>query len=248
MTHFIVFAGKGGTGKSSLAALTIRYLVEKRAGPSIAVDADPNYCLPELLGIDSFSTLAEIRESVNERKPDGISLDDWLELEVNRIIIESKGFDLIVMGRPEGRGCYCAINNVLKRVINEIAEKYKFVVVDNEAGMEHISRGILNKIDTLFIIATQAKNSIQAALRINDLINKLELVPKQKILIINQKVERTIINENFRDFFDRVYELSYDPNLKKISEKGDNIFILPNNTQVLKEFYKILEEQIERKI
>lgn len=248
MSHFIVFAGKGGTGKSSLAAIAIRYLVEKGVDPSIAIDADPNYCLPELLGIDEFTTLAQVRESVNRKKPEGFSLDDWLELEVNRIIVESKGFDLLVMGRPEGRGCYCAINNVLKRVINDIARKYRFVVVDNEAGMEHISRGILNRIDTLFVIATQAKNSIEAALRINALVNELEIFPKRRILIINQKNHENLKNDTLRSLFDAIHTVNFDQNLKAISEKGESIFNLPRESVALLDFYKILEEEIERKI
>lgn len=246
MSFFIVFAGKGGTGKSSLAAITLRYLIEKNLGPLIAIDADPNFCLPELLGVLSFETLAEVRENALNRKPEGMSLDEWLQIEVNRIIFESRGFDLLVMGRPEGSGCYCAVNNVLKRVINDIAEHYKYIIIDNEAGMEHISRGLLNKADLLFIIATPAQSSLGAAIRIDKLTRDIGIKPKKKILIINQSSENKITNENLKNLFYRVDVVGFDNNLKKMSEKGDSIFTLPEDTQVIKEFYKILEVEIER--
>ncbi|MCX8034494.1 MAG: AAA family ATPase [Thermodesulfovibrio sp.] len=245
MSHFIVFAGKGGTGKSTLAALTVRYLREKNLMPVLAVDADPNFCLPELLEISSFETLAEIRDTALQRKPDGMSLDEWLELEINRIVEESEGFDLLVMGRPEGSGCYCAVNNVLKRILQDISEKYKYIVVDNEAGMEHISRGILNKINFLFIIGTPAKSSIQAALRINELIKELNIVPKKKIFIINQIMNRIEEQEEFHKEFKKIVYLNFDENIKELSEKGKSIFSLQDDSSIIKNFYSLLEEEID---
>lgn len=245
MSYFIVFAGKGGTGKSTLAALTVRYLKEKNLIPILAVDADPNFCLPELLGISSFETLAEIRDTALQRKPDGMSLDEWLEIEINRIVEESEGFDLLVMGRPEGSGCYCAVNNVLKRVIQEISENYKYIIVDNEAGMEHISRGIVNRIDLLFIIGTPAKSSIQAALRINELIKELGIKPKKKIFIINQSTDKIEGEESLRKNFEAVLYVNFDENIKKLSEKGKSIFSIQGDALILKNFYSLLEEEIE---
>lgn len=246
MSYFIVFAGKGGTGKSTLAALTVRYLREKFLKPILAVDADPNFCLPELLGIDNFETLAEVRDNALQRKPEGMSLDDWLEIEINRIVEESEGFDLLVMGRPEGSGCYCAVNNVLKRILLEIAEQYRYIVVDNEAGMEHISRGIVNKIDLLCIVGTPAKSSIQAALRINQLTKELGIKPNKKIFIINQ-ANKSLEEEGalLRDF-EKVIYVNFDENVKKISEEGKSIFSLQENSLIIKNLYDLLEEEIER--
>lgn len=245
MSYFLVFAGKGGTGKSTLAALTVRYLREKSLKPILTVDADPNFCLPELLGIDNFETLADIRDNALLRKPDGMSLDSWLEVEINRIVEESEGFDLLVMGRPEGRGCYCAINNALKRILLEIAEQYKYIVVDNEAGMEHISRGIVNKIDLLFIIGIPTKNSIQAALRINQIVKELGIEPNKKIFIINQSngrlKEEDVLSKDFK-----VSYINFDKNVKKISEEGKSIFSLQNDSLIIKNLYNLLEEVIER--
>jgi len=245
MSYFILFAGKGGTGKSSLAALTVRYFKQKNISPILAVDADPNFCLPELLGISNVETLAEIRDNALQKKPEGMSLDNWLEIEINRIVEESEGFDLLVMGRPEGSGCYCAVNNVLKRILQEISEQYNYIVVDNEAGMEHISRGIVNKIDLLFIVGTPAKSSIQAALRINDLIKELGIVPKKKIFIINQAIDEISETAEIKKDFEKILYVNFDANLKKLSEQGDSIFSLKPDSEIIKSFYKILEEEIE---
>ncbi len=246
MSYFMVFAGKGGTGKSTLAALTVRYLMEKHLKPILAVDADPNFCLPELLGIDHFETLAEVRDNVLQRKPEGMSLDDWLEIEINRIVEESEGFDLLVMGRPEGSGCYCAVNNVLKRILLEIAEQYRYIVVDNEAGMEHISRGIVNKIDLLFIVGTPAKSSIQAALRINQLTKELGIEPNKKIFIINQSNKRVEDEQVLLKDFKKVIYVNFDENVKRISEEGKSIFSLQDDSLIIKNLYDLLEEEIER--
>lgn len=246
MSYFIVFAGKGGTGKSTLAALTVRYLKEKNFMPILAVDADPNFCLPELLGISSFETLAEIRDNVLNKKPEGMSLDEWLEIEINRIIEESDGFDLLVMGRPEGSGCYCAINNVLKRILQEISKQYKYIIVDNEAGMEHISRGIVSKIDLLFIVGTPAKSSVQAALKINELTKELGMEIKRKILIINQSKDQIENEEEFEQYFDGLYYIIYDEDIRDLSEKGESVFSLQNNSLILKNFYLTMEEAIVR--
>ena len=246
MSQFIVFAGKGGTGKSTLSALTVRYLKERKLSPILVVDADPNFCLPDLLGVDIRETLASVRERALQNKPEGISLDEWLEIEINRIIEESEGFDLLVMGRPEGSGCYCAVNNVLKRILQEISEKYKYIIVDNEAGMEHISRGILSKIDLLFIIATPAKSSIQTALRINQLVDELNLSSKKKILIINQSSGKIEGHDDLAKIFEKIVYINYDDTVKTLSEQGKSIFFLNNKEAVIRNLYKFLEEEIGR--
>jgi len=246
MSQFIVFAGKGGTGKSTLSALTVRYLKERKLSPILVVDADPNFCLPDLLGVDIRETLASVRERALQNKPEGISLDEWLEIEINRIIEESEGFDLLVMGRPEGSGCYCAVNNVLKRILQEISEKYKYIIVDNEAGMEHISRGILSKIDLLFIIATPAKSSIQAALRINQLVDELNLSSKKKALIINQSSGKIEGHDDLAKIFEKIVYINYDDTVKTLSEQGKSIFFLNNKDAVIRNLYKFLEEEIGR--
>jgi len=246
MSQFIVFAGKGGTGKSTLSALTVRYLKERKLSPILVVDADPNFCLPELLGINIAGTLASVRERAIQDKPNNMSLDEWLEIEINRIIEESGGFALLVMGRPEGSGCYCTVNNVLKRILQEISEKYRYIIVDNEAGMEHISRGIISKIDHLFIIATQAKSSIQSALRINQLVDELNLSSKKKALVINQSSGKIEGHDELLKIFGKVVYINFDDKVKSLSEQGGSIFSLNSSAVVIKDFYEFLEEEIER--
>lgn len=244
MSYFIIFSGKGGTGKTTLAALTVKYLIEKKLSPVLVVDADPNYCLPELLNVNTVRTLAEVRDEVRQNRQEGISLDEWLYIEINRILHESKEFDLLVMGRPEGKGCYCAVNNVLKRVLQKISEQYSYIVVDNEAGMEHISRGIIDKIDNLFIISTPAKSSLRAACRIKELIKELNIVPEREILVINQAFKE-IEEENLISDFERVEYVYFDKNIWELSERGGNIFSLDNTSSIIKNFYNLLEEIIE---
>ncbi len=250
MSYLIVFAGKGGTGKSTLAALTVRYLKEKQSSPVLAVDADPNFCLPELLGVPVSETLASVRDNALQRKPEGMSLDEWFQIEINRIVAEGRGFDLLVMGRPEGAGCYCAINNVLKRIIKEISEQYKYLVVDNEAGMEHISRGIVTKIDFLFIVSTSAKSSMQTSLRISDLVKELGIVPKRKVLVINQafrKVEDEHEKELIKEF-EKIYYVYFDKEIRRYSEKGESIFYFDSTSKILNNFYTVLEDEFGRKV
>ncbi|MGB9710058.1 MAG: AAA family ATPase [Thermodesulfovibrio sp.] len=247
MSYFIVFAGKGGVGKSTLAAFTVKYLSKKKLGPVLVVDADPNYCLPELLGVEVRETVASVRENALKNKPEGMSLDEWLEIQINKVVEEAKCFDLLVMGRPEGSGCYCAVNNVLKRILQEIAQHYRYIVVDNEAGMEHISRGILSKIDLLFIVSTFTKTGIQAALRINELIKELNITPKKKVLIINMAFREFEESEEkeLLKHFDSIYYVFFDKDFLKLSEKGRNVFSLCGDEAVWVNFYWILEETIE---
>ncbi len=244
MSFFIVFAGKGGTGKSSLAALTVKYLIEKKLSPVLVTDADPNYCLPELLGIQIYKTLASVRDDVARNKPEGMSLDEWFQIEVNRVIQECSGFDLLVMGRPEGSGCYCAINNVLKRILLKLAKQYRYIVVDNEAGMEHFSRGLIDQINILFIVSTPAKSSIRAAYRIKELIKELNIISKKEILVINQAFKEEE-DERLKEDFERVVYAYFDKNIWNLSEKGGNIFYLDSTSPIVKSFYTVLEEVIE---
>ncbi|MCS7202908.1 MAG: AAA family ATPase [Thermodesulfovibrio sp.] len=243
MSYIVAFAGKGGVGKSTLAALTVRYLSDKRKRPILVVDADPNYCLPELLGVSINRTLASVKEEALKNKPEYIPLDEWLEIQVNKIITESKNFDLIVMGRPERDGCYCAVNNVLKRVIKEISGNYNYTVVDNEAGMEHLSRGILNKIDVLFTVSSPAKSSIQAALRIRELLKELNISLEKIFLVINQAQKKLDESEEkyLKRAFEDIYYVYFDREILNLSEEGKSVFSLSEGSVSKENFYQILE-------
>lgn len=194
MAFVIAFAGKGGTGKTSLAGLTIRYLVNRRKGPVLAVDADSNACLNEALGVGVHATIGGLREDSLQAvrgggdRPGGMSMEQLFDYQVQQSIIEAKSFDLMVMGRPEGPGCYCAANNIIRKYTDLLSEKYPYVVIDNEAGMEHLSRRTTHSVDLLIIVSDPTVKGIMTAKRINELVGELHLEVGKRVLIINRVI------------------------------------------------------------
>jgi len=192
MAFIIALAGKGGTGKTTVAGLTLRYLIEKKKRPVLAVDADSNSALNEVLEVDVHTTIGKLREeSLNkiksgEQRPGGMSTEELFEYQIQQSIIESKGFDLIVMGRPEGPGCYCAANNIIRKYVDKLSGTYSYIVIDNEAGMEHLSRKTTHKVDLLFIVSDPTTRGVQTARRINELIDELRLEIDRRLIIINR--------------------------------------------------------------
>jgi CO dehydrogenase maturation factor len=195
MSFTIAFAGKGGTGKTSLAAITIRYLREKRKKPVLAVDADSNNCLDEALGLDVRATIGKLREESmlavrsGGGRPGGMSMEELFDYQVQQSIVESEGVDLMVMGRPEGPGCYCAANNIIRKYTDKFSESYSYVVIDNEAGMEHLSRRTTHGVDVLLIVSDATQRGIYTAQRINSLVDELKLDVASRALIINKVPE-----------------------------------------------------------
>jgi len=184
--HILAMAGKGGTGKTTLSALLIKYLVEKGLAPVLAVDADANENLNELLGLSVKTSLGDIRERMKTETPPGMAKRDYMEMYTNRAIIEAKGFDLLVMGQPEGPGCYCMANTILAQIIERLARSYRYLIVDNEAGMEHLSRLNLRKIHTLFVVSDPSIRGIVTAARIADLTKALKVEVRNKVLVVNR--------------------------------------------------------------
>ncbi len=184
--RIIAMAGKGGTGKTTLSALLIKYLVERGQTPVLAVDADANANLNELLGLSVEIGLGELRDRMKTETPPGMSKRDYMELFVNRAIIESKGFDLLVMGQPEGPGCYCMANSILAQLMEKLARSYRYLLVDNEAGMEHLSRLNLRKIQTMFVVSDPSSRGVLTAARIADLSKALGVKIKNKVLVVNR--------------------------------------------------------------
>ena len=179
-------AGKGGTGKTTISALLIRYLVEKGLTPVLAVDADANENLNELVGLSVETSLGDLRERMKTETPPGMTKRDYMEMYINQAIIEAKGFDLLVMGQPEGPGCYCMANTILAQVIEGLARSYRYLIVDNEAGMEHLSRLNLRKIHTLFVVSDPSIRGIVTAARIADLTKALKVEVRNKVLVVNR--------------------------------------------------------------
>jgi len=189
MAFTIAVAGKGGTGKTTTSALIIKYLLEKKMIPILAVDADANSNLNEVLGVKVIDSIGGIREEITKNVslvPSGMSKDAYLELKIQEILVEASGFDLLAMGRPEGPGCYCYVNNILRRYMDILAKNYRYVVMDNEAGMEHLSRRTTYEVKRLLLISDTSPRGIWAAARIRDLVKELDLKVEETYLIINR--------------------------------------------------------------
>lgn len=191
MSYTIAISGKGGTGKTTISALITKNLIEKGKTPILVIDADPNSNLYYILGVEKGETIGDVREDLlrevkSGKIPAGISKETIFELKFQSSVLESKGFDLLTMGRPEGPGCYCYANLILRRYIDELSKNYKFVIMDNEAGMEHLSRRTTQNIDDLLITSDSTPMGIITAGRIRDLVDELELRVDNIYLIINR--------------------------------------------------------------
>ena len=187
MTFSIALAGKGGVGKTTIAGLLIKYLVSRGKTPILAVDADSNANLNEVLGLKVKDTLGQAREDMKKGKvPPGMTKDIFMSMRLEEAVAEEEGFDLVVMGTPEGAGCYCAANSLLAGFLEKLVNNYAYVVMDNEAGMEHISRLTTNNVDILLIVADTSRRGLQAGLRINKLASELNIGVAKSYLIINQ--------------------------------------------------------------
>ena len=181
--------GKGGTGKTTIAALLIAHLVGRKKGNILAIDADPNSCLAESLGVKDAQTIVGICEDVSknmDKIPSGMTKDRFIEMRVQEALIEASGFDLLVMGRPEGPGCYCYVNNLLRNIIGKITANYDFVVIDNAAGMEHISRRTTGEMSKLVLVSDYSVPGVRSAKRIYDLAKELGIKMSGAYLIVNK--------------------------------------------------------------
>jgi CO dehydrogenase maturation factor len=184
----IAVAGKGGTGKTSLASLVIRYLLKKGAGPILAIDADPNANLGESLGLDIKQTVGSIIASFNEEKiniPPGMTKEAYLDIKLNGAIVEAKNIDLVTMGRGEGPDCYCYPNVILRKFADTLSGNYPYMVMDNEAGMEHLSRRTTQNVDELLLVSDHSVKGVRTLARIKELVSELKLVVKRQSVLIN---------------------------------------------------------------
>ncbi|MCS7199183.1 MAG: AAA family ATPase [Caldimicrobium sp.] len=182
----ISFAGKGGTGKSTLSALLVNFLLEHEFKPILAVDADPNANLNELLGERVTITLGEIKEELRKSVPDSMARYDYVEMRLHQAIIEANGYDLIVMGQPEGPGCYCAAHSFLAQALEKLLRSYRYLVIDNEAGMEHLSRLNLLEMEHLIIVSDASYRGIITVERIAELLKSLNIKVEQTWMAVNR--------------------------------------------------------------
>lgn len=187
MAFTIALAGKGGTGKTTVAGLLIKYLMSKGKTPILAVDADANANLNEVLGLEVTCTLGDAREEMKKGQvPSGMTKDVFISMRLEEAVAEEQGYDLVVMGQPEGAGCYCAANSLLTNCLERLVDNYAYVVMDNEAGMEHISRLTTKNVDVLLIVTDTSRRGLQAGLRIAKLSRELNIGVKSSYLVINR--------------------------------------------------------------
>jgi CO dehydrogenase maturation factor len=187
MSFTLALAGKGGTGKTTLAGLLVKYLIRHNKTPILAVDADANANFNEVLGVPVRETLGEAREQMKKGAvPSGMTKDVFMSMKLEEAVVEADGFDLIVMGQPEGPGCYCAANSLLSGFLEKLTHNYPYIVMDNEAGMEHISRLTTSNVDILLIVSDTSRRGLTAAARIHALAKELNIGVGKSYLSINQ--------------------------------------------------------------
>ena len=196
MTTTVALAGKGGTGKTTVAALLIRYLVEEQGGAILAIDADPASNLHLVLGMEVDQTIGEIREDMLDQvqtsgalagaMPGGMSKQEYLDYQVQMSLVEGEQVDLLAMGRPEGQGCYCAANQMLRVILDRLKGHYDYVVIDNEAGMEHLSRRTTRDVDVLLLVTDPTQRGLKTAQRMQEMVPELEIGVGRVCLILNR--------------------------------------------------------------
>ncbi len=243
MTFSIALAGKGGTGKTTLAGLLIKYLVATGKTPVLAVDADCNANLNEVLGLQFSDTLGNSREEMKKGAvPSGMTKDVFMEMKLEQAIVEADGFDLVVMGQPEGPGCYCAANTLLTRFLERLVDNYPYIVMDNEAGMEHISRLTTKDVDIMLIVSDTSRRGIQAAIRIDKLAKNLNIGAGKSYLIINRVKEA--LSESLTDIvaeadLELVGTISEDHTVYEYDLNGQPTIEMPIESQAVKEAFEI---------
>jgi CO dehydrogenase maturation factor len=186
MTTTIAVAGKGGTGKTTLSGLLTRYMIQNHLGKVLAIDADPSSNLHLVLGMPLTKTVGDIREDARDQVPAGMSRQDWLDYAIRTAIEEGDTFDLLAMGRPEGRGCYCAANHLLRNIVDGVCKTYDFVIMDNEAGMEHLSRRTTRDVDHLLLVTDASLRGLAAAEAMLGMSRELEIHVSKTYLVVNR--------------------------------------------------------------
>jgi len=235
----IAVAGKGGSGKTSVASLIIRYLMKNGSGPILAVDADPNANLGDSLGLTVEQTVGSVLDTFQGDKiaiPPGMNKQDYLDYKLNEIIVESKGLDLVTMGRGEGPECYCYPNLILRKFADDLTASYAYMVMDNEAGIEHLSRRTTQNVDVLFIISGHSVKGMRAVARIQDLISKLKLAVEKQMVIINSvpaRIDPLVTGELDRLGIGSIDTIPQDDEIYQYDLKLKSLLDLPDTSKAV---------------
>jgi len=246
----VALAGKGGTGKTTLASLIIRFLHARGKGPILAVDADPNTNLPEGLGLEVQETVGKMLATFIDKKLDfplGMSKDVYMEYRLNELLVESKGIDLLVMGRGEGTGCYCYPNVILRKYIDILTKNYPYVVLDNEAGMEHVSRRLSDHIDLMLVVSDYSLKGVRTAGRIRELTKELKLEVGKQFLIINRapdELDNGIRKEVERQGLNLLGVIPVDEEVFRYDLEGKPIMNLPDESKAVERVNDLMSKVI----
>ena len=253
MAHVIAIAGKGGVGKTTLTGLIIQYLGKKGKGPILAVDADANSNLNEVLGVEVEETLGDIREEVARAEmskdnpiPPGVSKADYMEFKFDDALIEDDDYDLLVMGRTQGKGCYCFVNGLLQAQLQRLEKNYPYIIVDNEAGMEHISRGLIPTMEIAILVSDCSRRGVQAAGRIAALMKELNFKPKTVGLIVNRapegKLDAGTMEEVEKQGLTLLGVVPQDQDVYQYDCDGKPIVRLPKDSPVRRALHDIVQK------
>ena len=244
----IAVAGKGGTGKTSFCAMLIKYLAEKGETPILAVDADANSNLNEALGFPiEHETVSELIAATKDpaKVPDGMSQDVFINYRLNAALSEGKKVDLLVMGGPDGPGCFCFPNNILRKYLETLTKGYKYVVMDNEAGLEHISRRTTKDIDIMFVVSDCSARSVRSAGRVRRLVDQLETKVKKIYLVLNKASPEDVMtlgDEIEKTGIALAGMIAADPMITEYDIKGKALFELPDDSQAVSSLFKMMED------
>jgi CO dehydrogenase maturation factor len=248
VSFLIAMAGKGGTGKTTTAGMLLRYLVERRKTPVLAVDADANSNFNEVLGLEVEMTVGQAREEM--KKGGGlvdITKDQLIEMRINQCLVETDGFDLIAMGQPEGPGCYCAANNLVAHFMDVLAKNYPYILMDNEAGMEHMSRLTTHSVDLLVLVSDPSWRGIQAAGRLRTLAQALKIVVGRTALIVNRSangLSERAAKEIAASGLELAGLIPEDPLIADFDAAGRPTYQLPADSPALQAAYEIFGKLI----
>lgn len=248
----IAVSGKGGTGKTLVSSLLIKSLAGKDKD-ILAIDADPDSNLPEALGIEAEKTVGDVREELKKDTQEGnIPTDankwDILDYKIMESIIETPEFDLLVMGRPEGSGCYCAVNNILRKLIETLSKNYDYIIIDTEAGLEHLSRRTTQNVDIMLVVTDPSKRGILTAKRIDDLSGELDITFNKIYLILNRvKPENEhVILDKVREIGLQIAGIIYEDELiESLDMEGKPLIDLPDDSQAVKTTSTLTEKFIK---
>ncbi len=247
MSYVIAVAGKGGTGKTTLAGLMVRALTRDGRGPVLAVDADPNACLDVTVGLAATKTISDVLDESHGLRdvPANMPKPVWLEYHLEDCLAEGRGVDLIVMGRPEGAACYCSANQMLRNYLDRIIGSYPSVVIDNEAGMEHLSRRTTRDVDLLLVVSDATMTGARAARRIADLVRELGLPVKRIAVAVNEAdaMADPVAEVLSSDGLEFAGFVPHDPSIVEMELAGRPVSELPDDAPAVRAVAAILDRQ-----